>query len=127
MHHPVCCQKRLSCLCQQQLSKTKEQGTCYLLLCYITHLRIHAIKICSKLHVVIDGYIVTVRYVNIYIYIYLYTTILPWSCTDGRYFYHISGTALFSGTNSGFFGTIEIFLLYFWYTCPNQEIGFKWK
>ena len=29
------------------------------------------------------------------IYIYIYTTILPLSCTDGRYFYHISGTALF--------------------------------
>ena len=60
-------------------------------------------------------------------YIYIYTTILPWSCTDGRYFYHISGTALFSGTNFGFFGTIVIFLLHFGYTCPNQEIGFKWK
>ena len=63
-----------------------------------------------------------------YIYIYIYTTILPWSCTDGRYFYHISGIELFSGTNnSGFLGTIVIFLLYFGSTCPNQEIGFKWK
>ena len=26
---------------------------------------------------------------------YIYTTILPPSCSDGRYFYHISGTALF--------------------------------
>ena len=78
--------------CQHQLSKMKEQGTCYIQLCYITHLRIHAIKICSKLHVIIHGYIVTVWYVNIYIYIYIHTTILPWSCTDGRYFYHISGT-----------------------------------
>ena len=63
----------------------------------------------------------------IYMHIYIYTTILPWSCTDGRYFYDISGTALFSGTNSVFFGTIVIFLLHFGYTCPNQEIGFKWK
>ena len=37
--------------------------------------------------------------VYIIIYIYIYTTILPLCCTDGRYFYHISGTALFSGTN----------------------------
>ena len=59
--------------------------------------------------------------IYIYISIYIYITILPWSCTDGRYFYHISGTALFSGTNSGFFGTIVIFLLYFRYTCPNQR------
>ena len=42
---------------------------CYIQLCYITHLRIHAMtKTCSKLHVIIWGYIVTVRYVNIYIY-----------------------------------------------------------
>ena len=54
------------------------------------------------------------------------TTILPWSCTDDRYFYHVSGTTLFSGTNSGFFGTM-IFLLHFGYTCQKQEIGFKWK
>ena len=60
-------------------------------------------------------------------YIYIYTIILPWSCTDGRYFYHISGTALFSGTNFRFFGTIVIVLLHFGYTCSNQEIGFKWK
>ena len=56
---------------------------------------------------------------NFLLYIYIYTTILPWSCTDGRYFYQISGTALFSGTNFGFFGSIVIFLLYFGYTKSN--------
>ena len=59
--------QRLPCICQHQLSKSKEQGTCYIQLCYITHLRIHAMtKTRSKLHVIIHGYIVTVRYVNIY-------------------------------------------------------------
>ena len=40
--------------------------------------------------------------VDIYVYmlyIYIYTTALPLSYTDGRYFNHISRTALFSGTN----------------------------
>ena len=41
-------------------------------------------------------------YVNIYIH--TYTTVSPLSCTDGRYFYHISGTA-----------------------SPNQESDFKSK
>ena len=53
--------------CQHQLSKTKEQGTCCIRLCYITHLRIHAMtKTRSKLHVTIHGYIVKVQYVGIY-------------------------------------------------------------
>ena len=55
-------------------------------------------------------YITHGNYCRFIMYIYIYTTILPWSCTDGRYFYHISGTALFSGTNSCFFGAIVIFL-----------------
>ena len=54
-------------LCQHQPSEATEQGTCYIRLCYITHLRIHAMtKICSKLHVTIHGYIVKVQYVSIY-------------------------------------------------------------
>ena len=53
--------------CQHQLSKTTEQGTCYVRLCYITHLRIHAMtKTRSKLHVPMHGYIVKVQYVGIY-------------------------------------------------------------
>ena len=39
----------------------------------------------------------------IYIFIYLHTTILPRWCTDGRYLYYISATAIFSGTNYGLF------------------------
>ena len=35
------------------------------------------------------------------IYIYIFNIILPLSCTDGKYFYHISSTALSSGTNYG--------------------------
>ena len=53
--------------------------------------------------------------IYMYISIYLYTTVLPLSCSDGRYFYHISGTALFSGTNYDFFCSIVIFLLHFGY------------
>ena len=43
---------------------------------------------------------------------YIYTTALPLSCTDDRYFYHISGTALSSGTNYDKFGSIVKFLLH---------------
>ena len=53
---------------------------------------------------------------NVYIVYTVYTTVFPLSCTDGRYFYHISGTALFSVTNYDFFGAIVIFLLFFGYT-----------
>ena len=31
---------------------------------------------------------------NTTIKLYIYTTVLPLSCNDGRYFYYISGTAL---------------------------------
>ena len=65
-------------------------------------------------------------YIIIYIYIYtvyIYTTILPLSCTDGRYFHHISGTALFSCTNYDFFGSIVIFLLHFGYIKSKSR---KW-
>ena len=48
-----------------------------------------------------------------------HTTIFPSSCTDGRYLYHIPGTALLSGANYDFFGSIVIFLLYFGYTKSN--------
>ena len=65
--------------------------------------------------------------VYIYIYIYIYTTILPPSCTDGRQFYHISGTALYSGINYDFFGSIAIFLLISGTPSPTQESTFKWK
>ena len=58
-----------------------------------------------------------------YSIIYIYTTVLPLSCTDGRYFYHISGTALFSGTNYDFFGAIVIFLLHFGYTNFKSRNG----
>ena len=51
---------------------------------------------------------------------------MPLSCTDGRYFYHISGTALFSGTNLDNFGSR--YLYYISGTpSPNQEIYFKSK
>ena len=60
----------------------------------------------------------TILYIVVLINNYLltctiYSTVLPLSCTDGRYFYHISGTALFSGTNYDFFRAIVIFLLHF--------------
>ena len=61
------------------------------------------------------------------IYIYIYTTILPLWCTDGKYFYYISGTALFSGTNYDNFESIAIFVLHFGYTKSTQESTFKWK
>ena len=56
---------------------------------------------------------------------YIYTTALPLSCTDGRYFYHISGTALFSGTNYRNFGSIVIFYYISGTPSPNQESDFK--
>ena len=55
-------------------------------------------------------------------FIYIYTTVLPLSCTDGGYFDHISGTALSSGTNYDFYGAIVIFLLHFRYTkCKSRN------
>ena len=57
----------------------------------------------------------------------MHTTALPVSCTDGRYFYYVSGTALFSGTNYGKFWSIVIFFIDFGYTMQNQEIDFKYK
>ena len=49
---------------------------------------------------------------SIYIYIY-YTIIFPVWSTDGRYFYHISGTTLFSGTNYYFLlGNSDIFITF---------------
>ena len=58
---------------------------------------------------------------------YIYTTALPFSCTDGRYFYFILGTALFSGTNYGNFGSIVVFSLDFGYTEQYQKIDFEAK
>ena len=43
----------------------------------------------------------------------IYTTALPLSCADGRYFYHISGTALVSGTYYDFLGVnSDIFITF---------------
>ena len=61
----------------------------------------------------------------IYIFIYIFITVFPLSCTDGRYFYHISVTVLFSGTNYDFFGAIVMFFFISGTPSPNQENNFK--
>ena len=51
----------------------------------------------------------------------IFTTVLALSCTDVRYFYHISGTTLFSGTNYDFFGAT----LYIFITFRVHQVQFK--
>ena len=59
--------------------------------------------------------------VCVYIYTHTHTTVLPLSCTDGRYFYYISGTALFSGTNYGLFR----FNIYIFITFEVHQVQLK--